>query len=485
MDKIKALAACLAVVLVGLIAGAIGLDAAVTTHLTSGHIWVGSALNVQADVPCSGDLTCSNTGAITIGNAKVSYAKLQNEGAVSLLGNPTGSPAAPSEITLGSGLNFSGTTLVATGSGGTLTSLTCNGGLTGGAITTTGTCALDVAHANEWSAAQTFDDGDLILKGSGSGSSTLKAPATGGGTATLPAGSGTLAYVGGSGVGTVTSVTCGTGLSGGTFTTTGTCALDLAHANSWSGVQTFGDGDLVLSGSGSGSSTLKAPATGGGTATLPAGSGTLVYAAGAGTVTSITCDAGLTGGTITTTGTCELDINHANTWTAVQTFTNSDIRLLGSSTGYTTFTSDNAGASNFTLHFPAANDTLAALGTVQSFTAAQAFAEVHGTTETVTLTSNNYNAVVADCGKTKLLPTGTAPTVTLPNISPASGSCTITFVTTVTKAYLFNAASGGSKQNSQGFYTTRGTAAGDTVSVILVTPSVSAAVWNVAGDVTS
>jgi len=55
-------------------------------------------------------------------------------------------------------------------------------------------------------------------------------------------------------------------------------------------------------------------------------------------------------------------------WTGTETFTNSKLRLLGSSTGYTTFTSDNSGASNFTLHFPAANDTLAAIAATQTLT---------------------------------------------------------------------------------------------------------------------
>jgi hypothetical protein len=50
----------------------------------------------------------------------------------------------------------------------------------------------------------------------------------------------------------------------------------------WSGIQSFNDGKFVLNGSSSGSSTVKAPATGGGTATLPTGSGTLVYSAGGG-----------------------------------------------------------------------------------------------------------------------------------------------------------------------------------------------------------
>lgn len=63
-----------------------------------------------------------------------------------------------------------------------------------------------------------------------------------------------------------------------------------------------------------------------------------------------------------------LNLGNANTWTAVQTFTNSDFKLLGSSTGGTVLTSDNAGASNFTMHLPAANDTLATIASAQTFT---------------------------------------------------------------------------------------------------------------------
>lgn len=42
-----------------------------------------------------------------------------------------------------------------------------------------------------------------------------------------------------SGSGTVTSIVAGTGLTGGTITTTGTVALDLTRANTWSGKQTI------------------------------------------------------------------------------------------------------------------------------------------------------------------------------------------------------------------------------------------------------
>ena len=68
-----------------------------------------------------------------------------------------------------------------------------------------------------------------------------------------------------------------------------------------------------------------------------------------------------------------LDQSISPTWTGTHTFTNSLLRLLGSSTGYTTFTSANGGASNFTLTFPAVTDTLAALGTAQTWTALQKY----------------------------------------------------------------------------------------------------------------
>lgn len=58
----------------------------------------------------------------------------------------------------------------------------------------------------------------------------------------------------------------------------------------------------------------------------------------------------------------------ANAWSAFQTYTNSMWGMKGSSTGVTTLTSDNAGASNFTVHLPAANDTIALLAATQTLT---------------------------------------------------------------------------------------------------------------------
>ncbi len=117
-----------------------------------------------------------------------------------------------------------------------------------------------------------------------------------------------------------------------------------------------------------------------------------------------------------------------------------------------------------------------------TWTGAQTFGEMHRAVEAVTLTSNNYTVVAADCGKVKTLPTGTTPTVTLPNLN---AGCIITFVTTVTKSYHFIGAGGSTIINSQGFFNTRGTAAGDAVSVAIVVPSGSVAVWVASGDLTS
>ena len=110
-----------------------------TSTLAGADIFVGNGSNIATGVAMSGDTTINNTGVVAIGANKVTYAKFQQVAASSLLGNPTGSLANASEITLGSGLAFSGTTLTASGSGGTVTSITAGTGLGGGTITTSGT----------------------------------------------------------------------------------------------------------------------------------------------------------------------------------------------------------------------------------------------------------------------------------------------------------------------------------------------------------
>lgn len=61
-------------------------------------------------------------------------------------------------------------------------------------------------------------------------------------------------------------------------------------------------------------------------------------------------------------------VGTASTWSAIQTYQNSMFVMLGSSTGATTLTSANAGASNFTLTLPAITDTLVTLTATQTLT---------------------------------------------------------------------------------------------------------------------
>lgn len=81
------------------------------------HTVAGSGGGGSGITALTGDVTASGTGSVTatISNNAVTYAKFQQVNASSLVGNPTGSLANSSEITLGTNLSFSGSTLNATG----------------------------------------------------------------------------------------------------------------------------------------------------------------------------------------------------------------------------------------------------------------------------------------------------------------------------------------------------------------------------------
>lgn len=70
----------------------------------------------------------------------------------------------------------------------------------------------------------------------------------------------------------------------------------LGQLQTWTGAQSFADGTLILLGATSGSSTLKAPATGGGTATLFPGTDTIVGLTTAQTLTNKTINGGVVTG---------------------------------------------------------------------------------------------------------------------------------------------------------------------------------------------
>ena len=92
----------------------------------------GTVTSITAGAGLSGGVI-TGVGTIAIGAGSVTYAMLQGETHATLLGNPTGSPASPGEITLGAGLAFSGTSLICTitPATGTVTSVGLSGGTTG------------------------------------------------------------------------------------------------------------------------------------------------------------------------------------------------------------------------------------------------------------------------------------------------------------------------------------------------------------------
>lgn len=59
-------------------AGAWIPGSAVSSGLSSAHIFVGNGSNVATDVAVSGDLTLANTGAFTIANNAITTAKIAN-----------------------------------------------------------------------------------------------------------------------------------------------------------------------------------------------------------------------------------------------------------------------------------------------------------------------------------------------------------------------------------------------------------------------
>ena len=197
--------------------------------------------------------------------------------------------------------------------------------------------------AQTWTAIQTFTNSDIVLLGSSTGGTTFTSANAGASnyTATFPANTGTIS--------------------------------ELNLAQTWTAAQTFTNSDILLLGSSTGFTTFSSANASGTnyTITFPAATGTVALTSGANVASVSNSDGTLTVSPTTGAVVASLNVNHANTWTAIQTFTNSDIVLLGSSTGATTFTSANASGTNYTITIPANTGTLAELNIAQVFTAAQ------------------------------------------------------------------------------------------------------------------
>lgn len=199
---------------------------------------------------------------------------------------------------------------------------------------------------------------------------------------------------GGGGSGTVTSV----GLTApGIFTITGSPVttsgtLGLVAAGTSGGVPYFNSATTLAS---SGVLAANALVIGGGTGAAPSttttGTGVLtalgLAVSGTGSICLSSGSACAGGGGSPGGSNTQVQYNNSSAFGGISgvtsngtlmTFASSDLVLGGSSTGTTAFASDNAGASNFTTHFPANTGVVAELNLAQTFSAGQSFTSSSG-----------------------------------------------------------------------------------------------------------
>jgi hypothetical protein len=133
---------------ISLALGAITPTSVAASGAVTGSNLSGSNTGDQT-ITLTGDVTGSGTGsfAATIGANKVTYAKMQAASAVEKLIGSNASGTALTEITLGSNLSMSGSTLNAAVASGSVTSVNADGGttgfsFTGGPVTSSGTLSM-------------------------------------------------------------------------------------------------------------------------------------------------------------------------------------------------------------------------------------------------------------------------------------------------------------------------------------------------------
>lgn len=260
--------------------------------------------------------------------------------------------------TAGAGGNPSWITASGTG---TVTSVATGTGLTGGPITTTGTISLAavadgslLANISGGSAAPAANTLTAIIDavlGSTQGDVlyrngtvwTALAPGTSGQVLTTGGAAANPSWTSVAGTGTVTNVATGTGLTGGPITTTGTISLAaiadnriLANISGGSAAPIANSlSDVIDSAISSTRGSILYRGASGWTNLAPGTSGQFLKTNGAGadpawasgsgsgTVTSITAGTGLSGGTITTSGTIAL----TNTGVGAGTYTSANITV--------------------------------------------------------------------------------------------------------------------------------------------------------------
>ena len=88
------------------------------TGLTDGYLFVGNVANAAVGVAMSQDGTLDNTGALTISNGVISFAKMQDITYQTLMGRWSAGNGPPQEIAIGAGLSLSGAGVLSASGGG-------------------------------------------------------------------------------------------------------------------------------------------------------------------------------------------------------------------------------------------------------------------------------------------------------------------------------------------------------------------------------
>jgi len=317
---------------------AITLSTTVTGMLKGDGTAISAASS--SDLPAvtlTGDVTGSASGgsvATTIDVNKVTYAKIQQEGASSLLGNPTGATANVSQITLGTGLSFAGTTLVnsapltfATPAANSVTLSAPTAGVATTAMRSDATLQLSQSIAPTWTGLHTFQNGitttgaaalsfgadasaQTISLGTGAAAKTVSVGSSNGTSATN-----VLSGTGGANINVSNNqpTNINTGTSTGTVNVGGTGAMSINVGTGGTGAKTISIGD--------GAST--------GTTTIQSGSGGVKINSGISNNTNI--NDGASTGTVNIGGTGAMGINIGAAGTGAKTINIGD----GASTGAT------------------------------------------------------------------------------------------------------------------------------------------------------
>jgi hypothetical protein len=337
----------------------------------------GSA-NITIQVPVSTGITGLGTGV-----ASALAVNTGSTGAFVLYNGDLGTPTSGT-LTYATGLPIS-TGVSGLGTGvATFLGTPSSSNLRTAVTSTTGTGAL------VFGTSPTFTT-SILLSGSGSGNTTVQASSTASGTLTLPATTDTL--IGKATSDTLTNKTYDTAATGNVFKINGTQVSVVTGSGSVVlGTSPTFTTSILLSGSGSGNTTVQASSTASGTLTLPAATDTLIGKATSDTLTNKTYDTAATGNVFKING------------TQVSAVTGSDSVVLSTSpaistsitTGSTSFDLVNTTAT--TVNFAGAATTLN-VGNASGTVYIAGNLDVKGTTTTIESTTITVSDKNVELGK--------------------------------------------------------------------------------------